>query len=396
MSDASDAGTGLSHADLVEENLRLLAAAKAGQGPRCSRPWTGLDEFHREGHVRPCVWSKVTVGSVQSAADIDTVWNGPRMQEYRRRMAAGDTEGLCFAHCPIQSDRTENFEKLELHDYTREELAACSARFLDNRRRVLEAFLAGATTVPARPIKLCDLDKDQPNFSKPWYVNGDLAELEPTLEELRVWGGEPLFDAMSRQLLLDDRGHPHLHRCFVTNGMIVSDRIVDALRRLRVGWIAVSLDSHRGEIHEAIRTHSRWRIVQRNLTTLIEIGETHPTHPFPVFGNFVIQARNFRGCAEFVAFAHERGFVPNFSLIMGSTELLDHGAAVEAELERALTQASRVEAVGAVSSIRRMLETLPDYLRSSGIHAAPSEPEIVVLGRQVADSAGFDWGRHCV
>jgi len=371
---------------LVDENITLRCRLRDGEGPRCTKPWVGLEERSSLGHVKPCCWYRgLPQGAIHHGGDVVGIWNGARYRALRRAMRVAPPKE-CPSTCPLLTARQQWFGKVELFDYSRRELASFDADFLANRAGVLRAILAGEDDLDGlHPLRvhlhpsdacnlrcvMCFLDLDSGRTRK-WYTEAHLAELLRYLEEIKVFGGEPFFCDTSRALILSADKPRWTHTSFLTNGTLITDRVIDALEAVRIGHVDVSLDAANAESYERIRLRGNFDKALAGARRLVELGRRHAIRRFPVYADFVIQERNYRELDHFVALCADVGLTPNFGLCGDTREaalraqrqgtelgmlprdmgdLMDH-------LDGALARAEALQLAFGVASLSRMREEI--------------------------------------
>ncbi|MDX2166012.1 MAG: radical SAM protein [Deltaproteobacteria bacterium] len=319
---------------LVEENLALHRALRDGGGPPCTKPWVGLEERSSLGHAKPCCWYRGwPQGAIHNGGDVLAIWNGTRARALRRSMTGG-APPECPSTCPLLTARRQWFDKIELCEYSRDELASFDAGFLANRAGVLRAILAGEDDLSGlQPLRLhlhpsdacnlrcvmCYLDLDS-GRARRWYDGPQLAALMPYLEELKVFGGEPFFCETSRALILNPDKPRWTHTSFLTNGTLVTERVIDGLEAVRIGHVDVSLDAADREHYAQIRLRGNFDKALAGARRLADLGRRHAIRRFEVFADFVIQELNYREIERFVALCGDCGLIPNFGLCGDSRE----------------------------------------------------------------------------
>ncbi len=319
---------------LVDENIALHRRLRAGDGPSCSKPWVGLEERSSLGHVKPCCWYRgLPQGAIHNGGDIVAIWNGARYRALRRAMSVAAPRE-CPSTCPLLTARQQWFDKIELYDYSRAELASFDADFLSNRAAVLGAMLARQDDLSGlRPLRLhlhpsdvcnlrcvmCFLDLDS-GRKRNWYTGPHLPELMRSLEEIKIFGGEPFFCDTSRALILNPDKPRWTHTSFLTNGTLVTERVIDALQAVRIGHVDVSLDAPDAELYEPIRLRGNFDKALAGARRLADLGRRHAIRRFPVYANFVIQELNYRALEPFVVLCADVGLTPNFALCGDSRE----------------------------------------------------------------------------
>jgi sulfatase maturation enzyme AslB (radical SAM superfamily) len=361
---------------LVKDNLRLAKEIKESTVPICTKLWTTLEERGSDGIMYPCCWfRKYPLGKAKSWQDLLDIWRGDRLTQARSLMLEGKVGGLCDPTCPVLCDRQVNFAKQEFYDYSEAELATFDAVFLANRKTVMESILARRTTVDAMPLRLkmhpsnkcnircvmCDLNKTD-GIENRWYLDSRLAEFRACLEEMKVFGGEPMFCGVSRELIFGNAGHKQLHTSFITNGTLLSDEVLNKLAALRIGWIDISLDSCVQDTYEKIRRGARHSQTMSNMKRLVAMRDAHTIGKFKIYGDFVIQAANCGEITEFVKYCASSGLIPNFSLVFSSDELGDCAEKVSANIASGLEEASKQDDKEAFLRLKWVERLWPSYL----------------------------------
>jgi len=381
LRDAAPAG-GADITALVEENLRLHRAVRDGAGPPCTKPWVSFEERSSFGQVKPCCWYHGRLGIIEHEDDVDAIWNGERYRALRAAMATGAIPTECPSWCPLLHARREWFQKQELYEYSRDELASFEVAFLANRARVLRAILAGDAAMDGvQPLRLhlhpsdvcnlrcvmCYLDLES-TAKRDWYSGERLRALMPYLEELKIFGGEPFFCDTSRRLILSSDKPRWTHTSFVTNATLVSEHVIAELEAVRLGSVDVSLDAADAQTYERIRLRGNFAKALAGARRLAELGRRHPIRHFTVYADFVIQEFNYRDLERFIRLCADLGIVPNFTLIGANREATQRaqrqrtelgvapgdGADLDRHVDGALSCAQLLKQDFAVASLQRV------------------------------------------
>lgn len=314
--------------ELVEDNLILHRRLRDGEGPRCTKPWVGLEERSSVGHVKPCCWYRgVPQGAIHNGGDVVAIWNGARYRALRRAMRVAPPPE-CPSTCPLLATRRQWFDKVEVYAYERAQLMSFAPEFLANRAAVLRAILVGDDDLRGlQPLRLhvhpsdvcnlrcimCFLDLDS-GRQRDWYSGPQLAALLPYLEEIKIFGGEPFFCDTSRALILNPDKPRWTHTSFLTNGTLITDGVIEQLEAVRIGHVDVSLDAADADSYARIRRRGNFDKALAGARRLVELGRRHALRRFTVYADFVIQERNYRQLDTFVALCADLGLIPNFGL----------------------------------------------------------------------------------
>jgi MoaA/NifB/PqqE/SkfB family radical SAM enzyme len=289
----------------------------------------------------------------------------------------------CDALCPILTSRDQWRAKKEFYQYSPEELAEFSETFLRNREIVMDSFLRG-TQLPegSYPLRLkihpsdrcnlrctmCYLDLESGAENR-WYFGALMPELIERLEEILIFGGEPLFDRTSRRFLFSTDKPRQLHTSFLTNGTLVTDRTVAKLEGTRIGFIEVSLDAADAATYGRIRLRGDFGDAVAGARRLAELGRRHGVRRFSVTASCTVQEENYRSLAEFVELCSELGTHVQLFLLDGVNENARRraeaqGTAIartpkdldelERQIDRALACAVDLQAPGAAAALMRV------------------------------------------
>jgi hypothetical protein len=322
-------------------------------------------------------------GAIHNGRDVVAIWNGARYRALRRAMRVAPPLE-CPSTCPLLTARQDWFGKVELYDYSGAELASFDAGFLANRAGVLRAMLAGDDDLAGlRPLRvhlhpsdacnlrcvMCFLDLDS-GRQRTWYGGPELGELMPYLEEIKVFGGEPFFCETSRALILNALKPRWTHTSFLTNGTLVTERVIEALEAVRIGHVDVSLDAADADSYARIRLRGSFEKALAGARRLVALGRRHAIRRFEVYADFVVQELNYRQLDRFLSLCADAGLTPNFGLCGDSRESAvraqQHGTELGvrpsdpgdllAQLDAALLRADDLRLGFAVGSLSRIRE----------------------------------------
>ncbi len=359
----------------------MVRQLREARSPVCTKPWTSLEErTNRTGRIQVCCWARHPlgeIGSQGSTGDLLAIWHGEELRTVRRKMLDGRVGDICSSRCPILRNRDMFFEKQELYAYSRDELSSFDEPFLRNRLRVLRSILKRETACDTFPLRvklhpstkcnfkcvMCAVGRKDEDTDKPLYSETGLNALGPYLEELKVFGGEPLACPTSQRILFTERGFAQIQYATITNGSLMKGQNLDDLARLRIGWIDLSLDTCNPETYKKIREGGDFSRVMENVKALIEVRDRHPIRRFPIYGNFVIQKWNYKEIEPFVSFCLRLGIHPNMNLVVGNTELLGNLDAVKKHLRQGIRSAQQLDDPFAIQNLNIVLDDLPLYRR---------------------------------
>ncbi|MBX3285728.1 MAG: radical SAM protein [Actinobacteria bacterium] len=237
----------------------------------CRAPFTSIhvDQF---GDARPCCQSSLVLGNVGQRT-LEEIWTGEPLAELRAAIAEGDLSRGC-EHCEWAGRRGRE--------------VTYATRFDRDRVPVDDG---GPTRLELAPSNSCNLQcamcngdwsssirlhrEGRPALPR---VFGDrqlaeVAELAPGLDEIHLFGGEPLL--MPEALRLLEIAAETDTRCVITtNGSVLTPRVEALLDRPGVDLV-VSVDGTSAEVYEPIRQGASWSVLEEHLDRFIEIADRH-------------------------------------------------------------------------------------------------------------------------
>lgn len=237
----------------------------------CRAPFTSLhvDQF---GDARPCCQSSRVLGNVADHT-FEEIWTGESLAELRTAMEQGDLSLGC-EHCEWAGRRGRE--------------VTYATRFDRDR---LPADDAGPTRLELAPSNSCNLQCSMCNGDWSSSIRlhregrpalprlfgdrqlAEVADLAPGLDEIHLFGGEPLL--MPEALRLLEIAAETDTRCVITtNGSVLTPRVEALLDRPGVDLV-VSVDGTSAGVYEPIRQGASWEVLQEHLDRFIEIADRH-------------------------------------------------------------------------------------------------------------------------
>jgi MoaA/NifB/PqqE/SkfB family radical SAM enzyme len=237
----------------------------------CRAPHTSLhvDQF---GDVRPCCQSARVLGNV-SDTSLTQIWRGPELAELRAAVDRHDLSLGC-EHCAWagRDRRSETYAARYDHDRlptpdegpVRLELApsnSCNLQCTMCNGDWSSSIRLHREGRPALPRRFGDEQVAQ------------VAALAAGLDELHLFGGEPLLMAEAVRLL--EVAAEHELRCVITtNGTVLTPRVEALIDRPGVDLV-VSVDGTSPEVYEAIRVGASWSQLLAHLDRFQELAASH-------------------------------------------------------------------------------------------------------------------------
>jgi molybdenum cofactor biosynthesis enzyme MoaA len=341
----------------------------------CNAPSTNL-YFAADGKVGPC-WIQLGEGGERWSPDrsIDDIWRGRGLERMRADLAAHRFPGAC--------DRCRRDIEAGV---------APLAAVYDHERPVLDV----PTTLELELSNLCNLEcvmctgelsskiRRNRDHLPPLEVPYDdsfveqVAELLPTLQEVRFSGGEPLLHPILYKIcerIIELR--PDLQIAVSTNGSTLNARVRSLLERARV-QINISFESLDAERYEAIR-------IGADHATLLANIEEFRALVRPNGGLVTINTNPMRDTwadmAAIVRFCDERELHLSFNTVLRPSERsLASLPGPELAAVLAALEAERFDPAtsGAPEWNHRQWENFVGQVRTWAGEAAPSETPVLL------------------
>jgi MoaA/NifB/PqqE/SkfB family radical SAM enzyme len=185
------------------------------------------------------------------------------------------------------------------------QLVGASSRFID-----LEIDVSNRCNIRCQ---MCYFSFDETFHAKPVYMNvgGFEAIAERVLPHAKMvmlsLGSEPLVSPEFTRILQIAARYRVPELGFYTNGLLMNDRIIDAVLANRVTLVALSIDGATKKTFESIRRGANFDLVLRNVRALVrrraEMGRVSPRVRFGV----VMMRRNIEELPDIVTLAWRLG-----------------------------------------------------------------------------------------
>jgi molybdenum cofactor biosynthesis enzyme MoaA len=273
-----------------------------------------MEILEPNGFVHQCCseWTHGTRGDANTTSLLD-VWNGPGYQFARRKMAAPETVGeICKEICPRLYDRQFAEEKIRIEPG--------SDRFVQNQLLLAEDIAERREVVRGTPTSLticpstyCNYDcimclcGRTPRRDLPDDIWTQVTDLLPALARLTIIGGEPFADPRTLKFLLDFdvAKYPDTAVNVVTNGSLLTERLLRRLERCTFGAIVVSANAGNAETYAKVQRGLDFGDFLANLDALAAFRSRHH-RSFGLSLSFVIQPANIDSLIEFAELARHR------------------------------------------------------------------------------------------
>jgi hypothetical protein len=272
----------------------------------CASLWWNIfyKEFPSLGKKPCCNWEGPSVGKDPNNKDVNELLNDPDMIRYREMSLNGEWPAPCI-RCKVRQDQglksyrqTEN-KKLGVTSVEQLRNAKPEVRTIDYRPSNL-CNLKCRMCNPAESSQLLTEMKEnkelQEHFSSPPLKTDKIYELADdfeyntlntsvashevfsTLEELKIFGGEPSIDASVHNLIewaIDNGYSKKLRFRYTTNATNTNRKWMDYHKHFKNYNISFSLDAA-NDTFEYIRTPANWKKVKSCVLDYIQMRNSNP------------------------------------------------------------------------------------------------------------------------
>lgn len=267
----------------------------------CPIPFLQL-QLNPMGSVSACCFSgEVPVGTVPKEG-IQEIWNGQKMQDWRREFLEGN---IRTCRGPIDT--------FQCHKNYRHLISTVELNVLQSQGpRRLDIRFNGKCNLQCQ---MCDVWK-QPNgiydSSDFWAVGPK--EIFPHLVEVDMLGGEPFIQADTFRFI--DAVTAVNSSCtwgFITNAnYVLNAKLKSYLDKLTLRHIHMSLDAMSPETYSKIRIGGRWEKTLQTVKDYVDYRNERAKEGrgFALFASFCVQRDNWRELPAFLQFCEDNGMIP--------------------------------------------------------------------------------------
>jgi cyclic pyranopterin phosphate synthase len=319
----------------------------------CPIPFLQL-QLNPMGSVSACCFSgEVPVGTVPKEG-IQEIWNGQKMQEWRREFLEGN---IRTCRGPIDSFQCHKNYRHLISTVELSEVQSQGPRRLDIR-------FNGKCNLQCQ---MCDVWK-QPNgiydTSDFWAIGPK--EIFPHLVEVDMLGGEPFIQADTFRFIdAVTAVNSHCTWGFITNAnYVLNSKLKSYLDKLTLRHIHMSLDAMSPETYSKIRIGGRWEKTLQTVKDYVEYRNARAKEGrgFALFASFCVQRDNWRELPAFLQFCEENGLLPIVqNVITDNTGHREHmgianlGAEARAEIASFLREKVPAGNHGHIQSVLSMI-----------------------------------------
>jgi radical SAM protein with 4Fe4S-binding SPASM domain len=445
MDDGAIVGVAAPNADVSNPHSAAII-------PRCHIPWQQM-VIDSTGYAAPCCyWGAIdnkndAIGNINEQS-IEEIWNGPGYQKLREGMASGDLVKAGCANCyAIKQGMGLAFEYDP--DCEREAPGQDTTPYAQNIAILKAEIATGATVLEAKPtivsftpshrcnIRCTHCYQESTRSAELGRARADneVTDLAPYLVRLVAGGGEPFLLPIWRKFLANYNmnSNPYLVFSTSTNATLITDAVLDGLKRFKRLTLNVSLDGT-GEAFERVRVGANFIKVRDNIRKL-QVAAANAPHPESAVGvSMCVMKSNITDLPNFIRYVTEEKLSfglspvatmpPDESLrcfnditietngwlealieaerlvqdLYLPTMVADRGEDHVQEIERAFWRnnfaalRATIPDVGDVENYRRVKVKLPQYMLDyMAVNKTDTKPVVYIYSYDMPDSAPLYW-----
>lgn len=304
----------------------------------CHLPWSRLELGDGGNPAGPCCASyqegtrrdtfvpgsalAAPLGIRDQAETPDALWNGPRMQAFRREMTHPGPPSTCRRDCPVLLGGTHRPAAMILW--------GGPASSVESQIALVEDMAAGRTVARRPPQSLCVATTSYCNYDCimcGFGEHGSLADEKPAsfwkglgtwldaLQQIDANGGEPLASPEFRAFLerADFAAHPQLGISLTTNLSYLTPAQLERFARVPFISFTVSLNAATAGTYARVMRGLSFEAIRVNLDTLLRRRAQDPSPPGVTY-SFVVLKQNLDEVGAFYEMTKRDGVGVRFML----------------------------------------------------------------------------------
>ncbi|MFQ5682645.1 MAG: radical SAM protein [Candidatus Binatia bacterium] len=254
-------------------------------GTFCKRLWDRV-YVDPTGEVYACCKFQPDKLGNLNEKDFMEIWNGPKMQEYRKRSINGKLH--CFSGCTLLSPEEKTNNMVEKTSLTVEEKNLKKVRLMfgegcniacvmckqDHRARLALSEKIWKYKIPYHAVKFVEFQ-----------------------------GGEPLFIIEGRKCyryLTEELGKKVN---LITNGLLINDEWAELIVK-GSDYLTISINGATKAVHEMVNKGSKWDKVMANIRRLVEAKARHQSR-IELIGHMTLVVENIREIPSFIELVND-------------------------------------------------------------------------------------------
>ena len=276
---------------------------------QCTMPWTTLDISEGDGQALACCrdWVRIEGESVFQQG-IRGSWNSSAMQHLRTAIADDRRRDTCKTICPYMHSTTASLDEITTTEYpglTRLRAIAKGAGIMDEPPMYVSI---GVTTFCNLRCVMCTIEDRNKMNELPDQVYNELYSMAPGIRKITFTGGEPLLSPKFPEFLkkLSADSFPGLSAHIITNGTVLTRRLLSDLSASVLRGITISLNAATKITYESVNRGAKWEKTIRNIREVTQFIKEQGL-PIEIVLSFVILRSNFQETRQFVLLAKSMG-----------------------------------------------------------------------------------------
>jgi cyclic pyranopterin phosphate synthase len=305
-----------------KERLKKIERTRAkllekGLSPEgfCIVPFTNLI-LEPDGSVGVCrhKGTEFTIGHIEENS-ISEIWNNHFIKRWRSEFLKGEAQ-ICakeipHMHCNLCPHNNELLDDVIFSEHQDRPFIKLTANF--NGRCNLQCQMCHVWKMPNGLY-------DKINFWGPAQK-----DIFPYVKEIDMLSGEPFIQPDTYRLIdAVSSVNPSCRWMLTTNAhWKLNQKIKDALNKIDIKYIVLSIDSLNTETYHKIRYPGDLQVVLKNIDALLEYNETRPQNQkgkIPFHLNFLVQKDNWKEVPNALNFCDEKGIIPFITFLYEPTK----------------------------------------------------------------------------
>lgn len=273
----------------------------------CKHPWTHFEVNNPNGDVTMCCNNNTVLGNVNNGT-VREIWNDEGFRKSRERMLEEGAYAMCPHTCPVlqggkKYENIDWFTDLDEDGEPRKNAELNEQEFKDAK-----------TTLQSDPRWLrftysyaCNLDcyhcyqreDAKMRIKLPDAFMSELPDMVRKSQVVFPFGGEPFYFKPVLEFLNNHNANLETRFFIITNATLLTDRVMETLRRLPLTCIATSLDAATEESFKALRIRGKNADWQSTIENMKKLKALKADKGFTFTVSMTLNSRN---CLEIEAF----------------------------------------------------------------------------------------------
>jgi len=289
----------------------------------CKHPWSHFEVNNPNGDVTMCCNNNTVLGNVNQNS-IREIWNGEDFQKSRKRMLDEGAYAMCPHTCPV----LQGGKRYENIDWYTELDKDGEPRI--NAELNEQEFNEGKALLDSNPRWLrftysyaCNLDcyhcyqreDAKMRIKLPDRFMQELPDMVGASQVVFPFGGEPFYFKPVLEFLNNHNANLETRFFIITNATLLTDKVMETLRRLPLTCIATSLDAATEESFEILRIRGKNANWETTIENMNKLKALKAKKGFTFTVSMTLNSRNCLEIADFVDLGLSLDAEPLISLV---------------------------------------------------------------------------------